>query len=283
MARASSNNQAAAVGNDQPPTGSYMVTFTSVANPITTSQGEGWIVLDPRAAACVERGMSYRDDLDALRARHASLDAEVAETAKERDRAAGLLEDAKARAKLPVLPNLRVATPCRADWNEMVGDERVRHCTHCDKDVFNLSAMTREQAEALVIERAGDLCARYYQRHDGTILLKDCSVGIAQKKKRRMIAAGAAGLLALGGGMTWLALSQRVEQVRMGTVAFEPTENVQMTVHAEALDDVPPPPPPAPVPSQGIEGEIHATMGAVAIVHDIEPEPVPPPTIVEDK
>lgn len=33
---------AAAVGNNQPPTGSYMVTFTTVANPITTSQGKGY-------------------------------------------------------------------------------------------------------------------------------------------------------------------------------------------------------------------------------------------------
>lgn len=224
--------------------------------------------------------MSYRDDLDALHARHASLDAEVAETAKERDRAATLLEDARSRAKLPVLPNIRVATPCRADWNEMVGDERVRHCAHCDKDVFNLSAMTREQAEALVIERAGDLCARYYQRHDGTILLKDCAVGVAQKKKRRMIAAGAAGLLAMGGAAAWFVRSRRVEQVRMGDVAFEPAENVQMSVHAEALDDVPPPPPLTPVQPQVVEPEIHATMGAVAIVHDIEPEPQP---AAEDK
>src|SRR5512141_2967817 len=121
--------------------------------------------------------MTYRDDLDALHARHASLDAEVAETARERDKAASLLEDAKARAKLPVLPNIRVATPCRADWNQMVGDDRVRHCASCDKDVFNLSSMTRDEAEALIVGKAGNLCARYYQRQDGTILLADCAVG----------------------------------------------------------------------------------------------------------
>lgn len=209
--------------------------------------------------------MSYRDDLDALRARHASLDAEVSEKAKERDRAAGLLADAKERAKLPVLPNIKVATPCRADWNEMVGDERVRHCAHCDKDVFNLSAMTREQAERLVIERAGDLCARYYQRHDGTILLKDCSVGIAQKKKRRVIAAGAAGLLAMGGAAAWFMKSRQIEQVRMGDVAFEPSENVQMSVHAESLDDSPPAKPIELTPPKVDEIDIRPTMGAVAI------------------
>ena len=223
--------------------------------------------------------MSYRDDLDALHARHASLDAEVSEKAKERDKAAVRLEDAKARAQLPVLPNLRVATPCRADWNEMVGDDRVRHCAHCDKDVFNLSAMTREQAERLVIERAGDLCARYYQRTDGTILLKDCAVGIAQKRKRRVIAAGAAGLLAMAGAAAWYA--RRTSDVIMGDVAIDPSvENVQLSVHAEAVDDSPPQKPVEPVVPQIVEPEIHATMGAVAISPQIEPQ-VEEPAIPE--
>lgn len=226
--------------------------------------------------------MSYRDDLDALHARHASLDAEVSEKAKERDQAASLLEDAKARAKLPVLPNIRVATPCRADWNEMIGDERVRHCAHCDKDVFNLSAMTREQAEAVVIGHAGDLCARYYQRSDGTILLQDCEVGIAQKRKRRVIAAGAAGLLALGGAAAWFVKSRRIEQVRMGDIAFQPAENVQMSVHAEAVDDSPPAKPLHP-PEPHVDPEIRPMMGAVAIVRDIEPPPVQPQILVEQK
>jgi hypothetical protein len=215
--------------------------------------------------------MSYRDDLDALSARHAALDGEVAEKAKERDQVASLLEDAKARAKLPVLPNITVATPCRADWKQMVGDDRVRHCGSCDKDVFNLSAMTRDEAEALIIAKAGDLCARYYQRHDGTILLKDCSVGVAQKRKRRAIAAGAAGLLAMGGAAAWFAKGRQPE-VTMGAVAADPSyEQVRMTVHAEALDDSPPPAPP-PVP-QIEEPEIHATMGAVAISPQLVQQP----------
>jgi hypothetical protein len=220
--------------------------------------------------------MSYRDDLDALSARHAALDGEVAEKAKERDQVASLLEDAKARAKLPVLPNITVATPCRADWNQMVGDERVRHCGGCDKDVFNLSAMTREEAEALVVAKAGDLCARYYQRHDGTIILKDCSVGVAQKRKRRVIAAGAAGLLAMGGAAAWFA-KHRGPNETMGSIAYDPSiEQVQLTVHAEALDDSPPPAPPAP--PQIEEPVIHATMGTVAITPALEQQLMPPET-----
>jgi hypothetical protein len=206
--------------------------------------------------------MTYRNDLDALAARHDALEAEVAEKSRERDRVADLLADAKARAKLPVLPNIRVATPCTADWNQMTGDDRVRHCATCDKDVFNLSAMAREDAEALILQKAGDLCARYYQRTDGTILLADCTVGVAQKRKRRVIAAGAAMLLAGGGAAAWWAKHTQ-PRATMGSVGFDDSENVRMTLQAEALEVAPPPPAPEPqvLPSE----EIHATMGAVSI------------------
>lgn len=146
---------------------------------------------------------AYRNDVDALSARHDSLAAELAQKTREVDEAARLLEEARTKAKLPVLDNLRVATPCRADWNQMTGDERTRHCGDCKKNVYNLSHMTREEAEALILEKEGKLCARYYQRHDGTILLKDCSIGIGQKRKRRIVAAGALALLGTAALFAW--------------------------------------------------------------------------------
>ena len=146
---------------------------------------------------------------------------------------------------VPMLARIRVATPCRADWNEMTGDARVRHCAQCDKDVFNLSDMTREQAEALIIAKNGDLCARYYQRHDGTILLADCSVGLAQKKKTRVVAAGAMALLA---GTPAAAFALR-------TKAHAPVAPAPVTVPdtrwtGQLVVDPPPPPPPAPPPEE---------------------------------
>src|ERR1041384_1061428 len=141
---------------------------------------------------------TYRDDLVALAARHDALTGEVAEKTRELDASRRLLEQARARARLPVLDNIRVASPCTADWNQMTGDDRTRHCGQCRKNVYNLSGMTRDEAEALLIERNGDLCVRYYQRHDGTILLADCTIGAKRTRRRRWIAAGAAAMLAGG-------------------------------------------------------------------------------------
>jgi hypothetical protein len=81
------------------------------------------------------------------------------------------------KPQLPVLDGIRIASPCRANWEAMPGDDRSRFCSECSRTVFNLSGMTRAEAEALLRERGGDLCGRFYRRRDGTVLTADCPVG----------------------------------------------------------------------------------------------------------
>ena len=44
--------------------------------------------------------------------------------------------------------------------------------------------MTRSDAEALIKETAGDLCARLYRRADGMVLTEDCPIGLGMKITR---------------------------------------------------------------------------------------------------
>jgi hypothetical protein len=145
--------------------------------------------------------MSYRDDLAALASRHAALASELHAKQREVDDAARVLAHARSRAKLDVLNNIHIASPCPARWDQMSGDERVRACGACNKNVYNVSHMTRAEAEALFVEKEGHLCLRYYQRADGTILLKDCAIGLTKKRRRRWIGIGTAALLAAGGSI----------------------------------------------------------------------------------
>ena len=87
------------------------------------------------------------------------------------------------------LDNLRIASPCSADWNAMQGDERKRFCGGCMLNVYNLSGMTRYDAEHLLRLSEGRLCVRYFQRADGTVLTRDCPVGWARVKQRVSILA----------------------------------------------------------------------------------------------
>lgn len=179
--------------------------------------------------------MTYRADLDALAARHAALDAEVAAKTKERDDVHNLLEDARAKHRLPVLDNIRVASPCNADWSQMSGDDRVRACGQCNKRVYNLSEMTRDEAQALLISLEGKLCARYFRRADGTILTKDCAVGVQRRRRIRWIAAGAAALLGTGAAALF---AHRGEPAPEGTHIYVPTaEQLVDTVMEIQHDD----------------------------------------------
>ena len=77
-----------------------------------------------------------------------------------------------------------IARPCPADWDAMRGDDQVRFCKHCSLNVYNLSAMTRAQAERLVAEREGRLCIRMYRRLDGTVVTADCDGAFKLAAKR---------------------------------------------------------------------------------------------------
>ncbi len=73
------------------------------------------------------------------------------------------------------LTNIRVASPCPADWEKMIGDKRVRHCAECNLNVYNLSEMTERQVQELIADSRGkQLCTRFYRRADGTVLTQDC-------------------------------------------------------------------------------------------------------------
>ena len=85
------------------------------------------------------------------------------------------------------LESLRIATPCSADWDDMKGDDLVRFCGRCEKNVYDLSALTREAAEQLVADKEGRMCVRFFRRADGTVLTSDCPVGVRRERLRQRI------------------------------------------------------------------------------------------------
>lgn len=97
-----------------------------------------------------------------------------------------------------MLDQLRIASPCRASWGEMTGDDGVRFCRICEQNVYNISALTADQAESLMRETEGNVCLRLYRRRDGTVMTSDCPPGAARAawSRRRMLIAGAFIMLA---------------------------------------------------------------------------------------
>lgn len=117
------------------------------------------------------------------------------------------------RRSLSVLDTVQIARPCPADWSAMrpvpgAAFERVRHCDDCRLRVYNLSAMKRADAEALILAGEGRMCVRLYRREDGTVLTADCSYfrRIADKSAqsaRRVAWLAACGVAAALGSAVW--------------------------------------------------------------------------------
>jgi hypothetical protein len=97
------------------------------------------------------------------------------------------------------LGRLRIGVPCQASWEGMAGDERVRHCTLCSLNVYNVAEMTRDEVRELLVRTEGRVCARLYRRADGTVMTRDCPTGLRAMRQRtsRVAAAVIAALLSL--------------------------------------------------------------------------------------
>ena len=130
---------------------------------------------------------------------------------------------------IPLLANVRIAAPCPANWNEMVGGDRVRYCRSCEKNVYNLSEMSQNDAEKLLKTHEGSLCVRYYRRTDGTIMTNNCPVGLRTIRKVYLkTAAGAAALFGVmfGGIASMGARKQEPEpqpEITVGGMERNPT------------------------------------------------------------
>src|SRR5436305_97227 len=68
----------------------------------------------------------------------------------------------------------------------MIGNQRVRFCGQCQLNVYNLSSMSRREAESLISQTEGRLCVRFYRRKDGSIITQDCPVGLRALKRRAL-------------------------------------------------------------------------------------------------
>ena len=99
----------------------------------------------------------------------------------------------------------------------MVGNDQVRFCGQCELNVFNLSSMTKSEAEHLIAGSDQRLCVKFYRRRDGSIITQDCPVGLRAFRRRisrlrNAVAATLFGFLAgLGGTLGFRGLENALE------------------------------------------------------------------------
>ena len=90
--------------------------------------------------------------------------------------------------RLSLLDGLRDAAPCPMEWDDLEGDGPVRRCTVCGLDVYNLAAMSRDEAEQVLRDRMAGRLHAAFRRADGTLLKENCPLGLAAEQRRAMAA-----------------------------------------------------------------------------------------------
>lgn len=71
-----------------------------------------------------------------------------------------------------ILDRVCIAMPCNIGWDNMKGNDEVRLCGGCNKNVYNISAMSKKEAEEL-LSRPKLPCIQIVRRNDGTLLTDD--------------------------------------------------------------------------------------------------------------
>jgi hypothetical protein len=137
------------------------------------------------------------------------------------------------------LKRVRVAAPCPASWERMAGDERIRHCTLCDLNVYNFAELTGDEIRDLLARTEGRLCARLYRRADGTLLTKDCPTGLRALRRRvsRRAAAVFAALVGASAFLTGCATSPKKKHSPRVQVSVEPAPTPQPAVFTGQVCD----------------------------------------------
>lgn len=171
---------------------------------------------------------------------------------------------------------LSIPYQCSQKWRLMKGDDQVRHCGSCKQNVYNISTMTRKEAVDLIKEKEGDLCVRFYQRRDGTIITKDCSSILGRdqvKQKWNILAMINAGIACLVTALMPI-LGPAVVTIQQGGMAPMMDTSYQGSGSHLTDNDLPAeaasPPPPSQAKKSRLDGfvsEMNRRMNALIVKH----------------
>ena len=129
------------------------------------------------------------------------------QTSKTCHKSSRLIGNSSVSTHTTSIDRIRIATPCPVSWEQMSGDNRVRFCDQCQLKVYNITALSRVEAESLIASSEGRLCVRLYRRADGTILTNDCPVGLRALRMR--ISKRAAAVMAVLAGLAGAGFGQQ--------------------------------------------------------------------------
>jgi hypothetical protein len=146
-----------------------------------------------------------------------------------------------------ILDRIEISSPCSADWDEMLGNEKVRFCPHCSKHVNNLSEMTRKQALELAARSRGRLCVRFSRRAGEPVETEGASHNQLYQIRRRASRLAAGAFTTLFGLASAVAAQTPTPDEQPSATILQQADTTDSAPAAEPAQDE--------QPGTGVEGE----------------------------
>lgn len=150
------------------------------------------------------------------------------------------------------LEQISVPSPCSADWDSMIGNNRIRFCEHCNLNVHDLSAMTRNRAMRLVLNSRGRLCVRFLEAPNGGPRTNVPKLIRISKRATRLAAGAFTCTISLASAAAAQTFPQQVETLAGAEQSLWPQEQ-------KSPSEVPS----ASVTGTAMDGKGHSLAGAV--------------------
>ena len=113
------------------------------------------------------------------------------------------------------LDRLVISKPCSNDWDSMTGGREKRHCSDCDRTVYDVSKLTLLEAEALVFSTRGRLCLRLTKDANGSVVTSQWPGGLPPAPRRVSPLGGAVvgAILGISGSAAGYSPSSQLVQI----------------------------------------------------------------------
>jgi hypothetical protein len=137
--------------------------------------------------------------------------------------------------KKSLLDSIDVPAPCPKKWDEMTGDDKTRFCGSCEKNIYNISAMTAKEARKLLFQSKEKLCIRIERDSDGKIqTLKNQFHKITRQAP---IAAGVLSVSLTFSALTYAQVEPVVGRTRTNVSAKNKEEQTRVSISGTITDE----------------------------------------------
>lgn len=77
------------------------------------------------------------------------------------------------------LKEIKIASPCHVTLDKMEDRGKCFYCNDCKLNVYHFSNLNSAEIAILLNENNEKLCIGMFKREDGTVITKDCPLGLA--------------------------------------------------------------------------------------------------------